>query len=290
MLSGVGVICFAASYAVALVLEISRLAFRSGIRGAVLVGFVVAGFIAHTAYLYYQAVKNPGAPLSNVQEWYMVAAWVLIVVYLYLFFYHPRTPFGLFLLPLTIGLIVVGKFFAKAEFTRVPASQIWGTIHAVAIVLAAVAVLVGFTAGLMYLVQARRLKNKLPPGRSLRLPSLEWLQQTNHRAIVISAIMLGMGVVSGIILNLMQVENPSGRLPWNDPLVVSTVILLVWLACALFIGWLFKPARAGRRVALFTVMGFIFLIIVLGVMLFLNTKHGGDRMEKMNDEIRMLNQ
>ena len=34
MLSGVGIVCFAASYTVALALEVTRLFFRSGIRGA----------------------------------------------------------------------------------------------------------------------------------------------------------------------------------------------------------------------------------------------------------------
>ena len=57
MLSGVSTICFAASYAVALALEISRLLFRSGVRGAVMLGFAAAGLVAHTAFLYYRAIQ-----------------------------------------------------------------------------------------------------------------------------------------------------------------------------------------------------------------------------------------
>jgi len=275
MLSGVGVICFAASYTVALVLEISRLLFRSGVRGAVMLGFAAAGLIAHTAYLHYQAVKTPGAPLGSEQDWYMVAAWVLVVAYLYLLFYHPRTSFGLFLLPLALILIGAGKFFAKEEFTRGPASKAWGIIHGASIVLAAVAVLLGFVAGLMYLSQSRRLKHKLPPSRRLRLPSLEWLQRANSRALVVSALMLAMGVVSGVILSLMRHAGPTDRLPWYDPVVLSTTLMLAWLACALAVGALYKPARAGRKVAYFTIVSVVFLAIALGVMLFLNTQHGG---------------
>ena len=214
MLSGVTILCFAASYSVALILEVSRLLFRSGVRGAVMLGFAAAGLVAHTAYLYYEAVHTTGAPLSSERDWCMVAAWVLAVVYLYLLCYHPRNSFGLFLLPLLLGLIAAGRFLAESEpFVRGPASKVWGMLHGSSIVLAAVAVLVGFAAGVMYFGQAWRLKRKLPPGRGLRLPSLEWLERANHRAIVVSVIMLAMGVGSGVILNLIHADRPGDRLP-----------------------------------------------------------------------------
>ncbi len=57
MLSGVGIICFVSSYAIAWGLEVSRLLFRSGVRGAIMIGFAGAGLVAHTAFLYYQAVN-----------------------------------------------------------------------------------------------------------------------------------------------------------------------------------------------------------------------------------------
>ena len=59
MLSHVQIFCFLASYGVALALEVSRLWFRSSIRGMVMLGFVVAGWIAHTAFLYNSAVERP---------------------------------------------------------------------------------------------------------------------------------------------------------------------------------------------------------------------------------------
>lgn len=276
MLSGVGIICFAASYAVAMALEISRLLFRSGVRGAVMLAFAGAGLVAHTAYLYYEAVNATGAPLSSIRDWFLVAAWVLVVVYLYLIYYHPHTAFGLFLLPLALGLIGVGTYLAKGEpFAREPASQVWGGIHFASIVAAAVSVLVGFSAGVMYLWQARRLKRKMPVGRGLRLPSLEWLQRANSRAIVVSVLTLTMGVLSGVILNLINTDNPKGRLPWNDPVVLSTVLMLAWLLAAVVFARVYKPLRSGRKVAYLTVAGFVFLLFALAVMLFLNTQHGG---------------
>ena len=74
--------------------------------------------------------------------------------------------------------------------------------------LATVSLLVGFVAGLMYLVQVRRLKHKsaVAAGR-LRLPSLEWLQWANGRAMLVSLLMLGLGVLSGMVLNLINIRD-----------------------------------------------------------------------------------
>ena len=63
-ISRISVVCFAASYAVALACEGSRLLFRSGIRGAVMVGFAAAGVLAHTLFLGWRAANEPAARVS----------------------------------------------------------------------------------------------------------------------------------------------------------------------------------------------------------------------------------
>lgn len=272
MLSGISVVCFAASYAVAFVLELTRQLFRSAIRGAVMIGFASAGLLAHTLFLAHRAATAAGSPLSSEQDWYFLAAWALAATYLYLTLYHPQTAFGVFVLPLVLGLIAVATFLANPRpFAREPASQAWGMIHGASIMLATVTVLIGFVAGLMYFQQASRLKRKLPPKRGFRLPSLEWLQKTNSRAIVISAVLLGVGVLSGIVLNLI---NHAGRIPWHDPTVVSTWLMFIWLAIAATISHLYKPASVGRKVAYLTIASFIVLLVALGVGLLGNSEHG----------------
>jgi ABC-type transport system involved in cytochrome c biogenesis permease subunit len=275
-LSGVSTVCFASSYTVALALEITRLLFRSGIRGALMLGFAAAGLFAHTVFLGYRVAGATGLPLSSMQDWYLLAAWVLAAAYLYLSAYHPKTPFGLFILPLVLGLIGVAHFFAEATpFPREPASQVWGMIHGTSILLATVSVLVGFAAGLMYLVQAWRLKRKLAPPRGLRLPSLEWLQRVNSRALVVSLLMLGLGILSGIVLNLIQHQRRLAQLPWNDPVILGTLVMFGWLLASVAFGFFYRPAREGHKVAYLTVASFIFLILALSAGLFLNTQHAG---------------
>jgi ABC-type uncharacterized transport system permease subunit len=275
-MSGVGIICFAASYAIVLAIEISRLLFRSRIRGAMMIVWAVAGLIAHTTFLYYQAVRAKGPPLSSWQDWFLVAAWFLMLAYFYLLFYHPGTYFGIFLLPLVLGLIGVGWFAASPQpFARAPASQAWGVPHAVSLALAAVSLLMGFAAGLMYLWQDRRLKRKITPSRGLRLPSLEWLHLAAGRSQVIATLMLGMGMASGMILNAIRHGPGTARMPWDDPIILSMASMFLWLLVFLATSILYQTLRQGRKAAVLAVLNFFLFVVALAAGLTLGTKHGG---------------
>ncbi len=287
MLSRVSVICFAASYGVTLALEVTRLFFRSGIRGALMMGFAAAGLFAHSVFLayrwlaFYESAPAGGSPLSSEKDWYLLAAWVLIVFYLFVTAYHPKTLFGLFILPLVLGLIAVGTLVADPEpFPREAGSKVWAILHGGSLLVGMVAVLVGFVSGLVYLHQARRLKNKVPPGKRLRLPSLEWLQKTNSRTLTLALLMIGLGILSGIVLNAIDRGSDAGLLPWNDPVVLSTAMMFAWLLVFTVAGMVYRPAREGRRVAYHTLVSFVFLVIALSLVLSRVTQHGGLRVPK----------
>ncbi len=239
-------------------------------------GFAGLGLAAHTMFLYDRALAEAGAPLSSERDWYLVAGWVLVVVYLHLAVLHPKTPFGLFLLPLVLGLIGTATFLAPNEpLARESASRIWGAIHGISIVLATVSMLVGFVAGLMYLGQARRLKHKRPSAGRLRLPSLEWLRWTNSRAIIVSMLMLGLGVLSGMVLNLINFRNQAERLSWNDPVVLSTWLLFVWLLAAVILSAVYRPARQGHKVVYLTLASFVLFVLMLAAGLLMDSRHWG---------------
>jgi len=192
-------------------------------------------------------------------------------VYLYLAYYHPTSRFGLLLLPLVLVLIGVATFFADSRVVlKESVSRSWETLHGVAVLLAVVGVLVGFVAGLMYLWQARRLKHKLTSDNRFRMPSLEWLQRTNNRAIGFSALLLTTGVLSGLVLNRIH---HAKSLSLTDPTVLGTFLMLGWLWFSQLINVFYRPARHGQKVAFLTVVSFIFLVFALGVGLLVDSKH-----------------
>lgn len=241
-LSGISVVCFAASYGVALACEASRLVFRSGVRGAAMIAFAVAGLVAHTLFLSWRAATEPAVPLSSAFDWYLLAAWLLAGSSLWLTLANPRTPVGLFLLPLVLGLIGAAQVSSRVPFPQSPATQIWGAVHGAFNLAASVAVAIGAVTGMMWLFQAGRLARKEPPLRGFRLPSLERLAPVAGRCLSIAAWTASAGFLSGIVLN--AVNRRRGLLetvPWTDPVVLRMGALVAWLVTAAL------AARAASR-------------------------------------------
>ena len=280
MISKITIVCFAASYGVALLLEVWRLMFRSPIRPAFVVGMTAAGMVAHSLYLWHRATNlaSGGLPLSSWYDWYLVAAWIVAATYLLLSVARPQASVGLFLLPLTLLILGVAYNFQKsASFPREQAISAWGIAHGVALLLGTVTVTLGFAAGVMYLVQSYRLKHHLPPREGFRLPSLEWLQQANQQMLVVSTFLVALGLLAGIVLNAVRRTGSGAALPWTDSVVLTSSLLLLWLIAASTFEFLYKPAQQGRKVAYLTVASFIFLVLALGMSVWGGSQHTAPR-------------
>jgi hypothetical protein len=277
MFSGISIVCFTASYAVALAMEVSRLFFRMPVRLMVMMAFAVAGLGAHSLYLVHRA-QTGVVPLSSWYDWYLIAAWLVAATYLGLALTRPQTNVGLFLLPLALTLVGVAYAFRdQAEFARDRAQHMWGVAHGIMLLMGTVTVSLGFAAGLMYLVQSWRLKRHVPPASGLKLPSLEWLQSVNKQTLVYSSCFIALGLMAGIVLNAIEAVGKSPRLPWTDSVVITSAILLVWLLAATTFEWLYKPAQQGRKVAYLTVASFLFLALVMAMLLAGSSQHGRTR-------------
>jgi CDP-diglyceride synthetase len=122
----------------------------------------------------------------------------------------------------------------------------------------------------MYLVQSHRLKRKLPPRQGLRLPSLEWLQNANKRALMVSSWLLAVGLLAGVAMNVVKGHE---GMAWTDPVVWTSGMLFIWLVIILAFESLYKSARQGRKVAYLTLASFVFLALVLGIVLVGPSQH-----------------
>ncbi|MEX0677799.1 MAG: hypothetical protein WD063_12030 [Pirellulales bacterium] len=275
-ISGISLTCFGASYGVAWALELGKLFFRSGVRQLLTLVFVLAGLLAHTLYLGYRAVEYSATPLSSSFDWCLVAAWLLVAAYLYLSYYYPRAALGLYMLPMALALVVAAAFADREPIAAGEALRAWGAVHGIALLIGTLAVMVGFVAGIMYLVQSYRLKHKQPPVPGFRLPSLEWLEKVNGRVIILSALLIGVGFLAGIILNLLE-RAEGGALEWSDPVIWSSALMFVWLSTAAVFNVVYRPARRGRKVAYLTVVSFGFLVVALAMFLLVDSGHGAAR-------------
>ena len=129
-------------------------------------------------------------------------------------------------------------------------------------------VTLGFAMAVMYLVQARKLKAKRPYLRFLKLPSLEYLQSFGSYCLWFSAGSIGFGVISGVIMNLVQ----DGKVDWLDRGTVFSCGLFVWLILASFLQWQQAKRGNGHVTAWMNILSF--LIVAIALYLVVSAPHG----------------
>lgn len=273
MLSDISIICFAACYAIALALELASLKVHFPWRRGWLLIVISAGLLAHSLHLWARAGESQATPLSSPAEWLLLAAGVLVLVYLGALVNIPRAASGVFLLPLVLGLIVASLVASNEAFAPEQASLFWRRLHGAVLLLGTVSVCVGFSAGLMYLIQSYWLKHRRAPDSELRLPSLEWLERTNTAALGVSTLLIGLGFVSGLILSRLRHRGEAGYELWSDPVVWSLAAMFVWLVTAEVFRLTYPAARRGRKVAYLTLASFGFLVIALAAFVFVDKVH-----------------
>lgn len=271
ILREISIACFFTSYFVVLVLELLRLLGRIPGRGLLVIVMTSLGLFTHVCYLIFRAADGADGEVGRLATWFdwsLLLALGLAICFFVFYLRRPDTIVSFFFLPavmVTIGLAVAAKDLAP--FSRTEAIQVWRTMHALAMMVGSIAVLIGFLAGSMYLVQSWRLKHKRA-GSSLRLPTLESLSRLNRQCLVISTTAVMVGLIAGIVMNL----NRWGHVGWTDRGVLLSMLLLLWLVAATSLEFFYAPASHGRKAVYLTLASLGFLILAMvGV---LTTPHG----------------
>ena len=265
-LTRISIWCFALSYLIALLLEISRLFYRISIRSIVIFALMLAGIFAHTIFLWdkFQSDFSGGTPLASWYDWCLVISLALAITYTIVALQRVRHSVGIFFLPVILGLILFAiSIKGRQPFSAQERGNLWGMTHGISLTAGTIAMAIAFTTGLMYLVLASRLKRKLPPRAGFHLPSLEWLQVCNQRSLFLATGLIMIGLFSGIIINKLK-----NIVAWDDMVVISSSVLLLWLIVVSVFEMLYRPARQGKKIAYLTIASFFFLIMVLCFVIF----------------------
>jgi ABC-type uncharacterized transport system permease subunit len=162
-------------------------------------------------------------------------------------------------------------------------------IHGLLLLGGTVTVCIGFLAGLMYLAQSYALKHARLSANGPRLPSLEWLERVNSRTLAVSALLIALGFISGILMSLAKHRGEATYALWTDPVVLSLAAMMLWLVAAEVFRLVYPAARQGRKVAYLTLASFVFLVIALASFTLLDNVHGPSRRAAHNPKSEIRN-
>ena len=263
MLSGVGIVCFIASYCVVLILEVAD--FRAGRRAFGLrwgaVAFAVLGAIAQTAFLYHHHLAQHGRFLSTPAGWFYLLALGVIFVYLYLTFVSPKARFGLFLVPLALLLCGVGFAAPDAAFAPNAPGRWTRGAHGVSLLLATLLSLVGSVSGAMFFLRRSRLKRKVFVADSI-LPTLEWSTRATCFSANGALLFLGVGVASGHCLRFFASDASTVSF-FGDPIALGATVLFVATAIRRVATARSAAVDEGAEAAFFTIVCSATLAVLL---------------------------
>jgi ABC-type uncharacterized transport system permease subunit len=263
------ILCFAISYAVSVVMEAVRIFLRNDLtRTVALTAALICagiGLAVHTFFLHQQHIAAANR-IGGAEMYFFASAWGLVWVYLYLACFRPKIPFGLVLLPIILLLIGGGAFVAavpdiKVEHTINIVSAV-KMFHAGTFSLTTLAISIGCVAGLLYLIQDDRLRHKRIHAAAFQLPTLEWSLAVCRQAMGVSVFSLGACIFSGLIIE-PPFNKINEQVTIGDPLVIGSIFMFGFLL--IFSGLLsFRFCKTeGRRVAVLTLVMFLFLVFVL---------------------------
>ncbi len=281
--------CFLVAYALVLCLELGRWVGLSP-RGKswlmkLLVTTTAIGLMTHTLYLldrvFLSAVSNQSWRLAfSWHDWGILCAWALAIAYAWLLLRRSESWIGLFVLPLLLALIGGSISIPSKPLNHTSSASLWGIVHGISMALGTMLVSLGFAMAIMYLIQEWRLKTKRANKGVLRLPSLEYLQTLGSYCLLCSAGSIGFGVVSGVIMNLVQ----AGQVNWTDRGILFSGGLFLWLAIASAIQWHFAKRGRGHFTAWMNILSFV--IVSIALYLVVSAPHG--RRESNSKTIDLL--
>lgn len=256
-LPNVSLACFGLSYLLAFALELARVRWpRPSLRIAGMI-LGAAGLFAHTLFL---IIRQP-TPASAYGA-LLAVAWVLAIFYLYGSLHHAKQAWAVFVLPVILGLVVMAFASFSTEENHDHSldfgTRVWGAIHGLFVLSAAVGVSVGAVASTMYLIQARRLRMKLLPLGKMKMLSLERLEGMNRRAVNLAFPLLTVGLLLGAVL-LRHYHDFADN--WLSVKFLGTVGL--WVVFLVLTYLRYAVTLPGRRLAMLTIAAFVLMLLVL---------------------------
>ncbi len=230
---------------------------------------LVAGALLHAGSFAVRHSTAGGTPVTSLHESLSFFAWCLVLLFLLLDLRFRLAVMGAFASPLAVLLMVGSALSPDVVMELNPMLKSWlFPVHIAFAFLGNAAFALSFGAGLMYLIQDRMLKSKRFTGIYQLLPSLDTLDKVNYTCLSVGFPLMTLGIISGAVWG-----NTVWGSYWSwDP--KQTWALITWFLYAALLHGRLTVGWRGRKAAIFSIIGFIFLLFTfLGVNLLLGGQH-----------------
>ncbi len=242
---------------------------REAFRRAAL-ALLACAFAVHATSLAVRASLLGYDAIATFQDELSFIACLMVGLYLLIAVRTNLTIVGALVAPLAF-LFTLSAYALHAQSADLPQSlqNVWLPAHVAPAVLGYAVFAIAFCLSLIYLLQEKQLKAKRKSDLFRRLPSLETLDNLNHRFVTWGFALFTVGIITGSLL----AKQTWGALWSWEPVQVWS--LITWLLYAVLlharsVGW------RGRKAARLTIVGFVILVAsFLSVNFVFPGKHGG---------------
>lgn len=228
--------------------------------------------IAAAAVFVYRllVVHENASPLQSHVDGLALLAAMLGLVALYLQWTRRLAGLAMFLLPAATGVALWGvcaSWWTFRLFGDAGVATAWHSVHLVSVYVGMLAVATAAGAGALWLYVDRQLRSKDHRGQRLkrlgRLANLESIEHAMTGSAVAGFALMTIALISGLVIIGGEDATKLGDGWWYSPKVVLAGA--VWLIFALVMNVRFVSAFRGRRAAVLCIVGFVLIVMVMGI-------------------------
>ena len=206
------------------------------------------GFTFHFVALVELGLEAGRFPITNIAAATSLFAFLITGGFLWAYRRYHMKSLSVFVFPVVFVLtLAAAEADAPLEITAPVLAAGWVPVHVFLTLAGYAALLLSFLAGLMYLMQERELKSKVPRAFYYRLPPLESTDQLGLRALAIGFPL----VTAGMIIGTVGAAGTWGQGWLQDPKIA--ISFLFWLIYLVLVFSRVSAGWRGRKAALFTI-------------------------------------
>jgi ABC-type uncharacterized transport system permease subunit len=249
-----------ALYAAGTVMALATLFTREKRPQHVALGMMIAGFVAHTAWISTICIRTHHPPLTNLPEAAGFMAWVIFAVELALFIRYRVHAASFFVYPLVLMLLTVSAV-VREPFVKSPAavSRLFIT-HILLTTTGVAGLLIGLAFGGLAWAQDRALKTKHRGALWDWIPSLSVCKKVSYRALAIGFSVYTLGILAGILWSYRTTAE------LMDFRVKQIGALVAWVLFAIVLQAYVNDTYRTRRTAIIGACAFVAIVVaILGI-------------------------